>query len=108
MKTSKLSFFGKIAGVLGCGKKAVVSTHAVIYGATVEELRKGNQIVLGDFGSMLLKNRAARTGRNPMTGQSIAIPAKKVVRFRPAKQFRQDLGIISKPIKPASSGKGGR
>lgn len=45
-------------------------------------LAKGDSIVLPGFASLSVKKRAARTGRNPSTGKSIDIPARKVVQFK--------------------------
>jgi DNA-binding protein HU-beta len=44
-----------------------------------------NGFMLPGFGKLVLVDRKARTGRNPMTGDAIQIPAKKVVKFRVAK-----------------------
>lgn len=44
-----------------------------------------NSFTLPGIGKLVLVNRAARTGRNPRTGETIEIPAKKVVKFRIAK-----------------------
>lgn len=45
-------------------------------------LAKGDSIVLPGFASLSVKKRAARTGRNPATGQSINIPARNTVHFK--------------------------
>ena len=45
-------------------------------------LKGGDRVALVGFGSFSVSDRAARTGRNPQTGASINIPAKKVVKFR--------------------------
>jgi DNA-binding protein HU-beta len=44
-----------------------------------------NSFTLPGLGKLVLKNRAARLGRNPATGEQIQIPAKRVVKFRVAK-----------------------
>jgi DNA-binding protein HU-beta len=44
-----------------------------------------NSFTLPGLGKLVLVNRKARTGRNPATGETIKIPAKKVVKFRVAK-----------------------
>ena len=49
-----------------------------------EELKKGDKIALVGFGTLGVVNRPARQGRNPRTGKTIKIAAKKVVRFKPA------------------------
>ena len=51
-------------------------------GATTKSLRSGNRVALVGFGSFSISKRKARTGRNPQTGATIQIPAKKVVRFK--------------------------
>jgi len=45
----------------------------------------GESVILTGFGTFSTKARAARTGRNPQTGKTIQIPAKKVVKFKPGK-----------------------
>lgn len=56
-----------------------------IIGCIGENLRKGESVVLIGFGTFAVKERAARTGINPTTKQQIAIPAKKVIKFKPGK-----------------------
>lgn len=56
--------------------------HAVIC-AISDELAKGKNVQLVGFGSFRVTKRKARNGRNPSTGKSMKIPAKKVVTFRP-------------------------
>ncbi|MCF8231927.1 MAG: HU family DNA-binding protein [Bacteroidales bacterium] len=51
--------------------------------ATTKSLKKGDRVALVGFGSFSVAKRAARTGRNPKTGQEMQIPAKKVVKFKP-------------------------
>jgi DNA-binding protein HU-beta len=52
--------------------------------AIKEELKKDGKVALVGFGTMLVTKRDARQGRNPRTGKNIKIPAKKVVKFKPA------------------------
>ena len=51
-------------------------------GAATNSLKRGEKVALIGFGSWSISNRAARTGRNPQTGATIQIAAKKVVRFK--------------------------
>jgi len=59
-------------------KKALESFVAV----TGEALKGGEKVSLVGFGSFSISERSARTGRNPQTGASIQIAAKKVVKFK--------------------------
>jgi len=57
------------------------SIDAVIDGIT-KALKKGNRISLVGFGTFSVSKRKARTGRNPQTGKSIKIAARKVAKFK--------------------------
>ena len=50
-----------------------------------------NSFTLPGLGKLVLKNRAARMGRNPKTGEAISIPAKRVVKFRVAKAAKDAI-----------------
>jgi DNA-binding protein HU-beta len=54
---------------------------------TSKALKKGDRVALVGFGSFSLSKRAARNGRNPQTGKTIKIAAKKVVKFKPGKEL---------------------
>jgi DNA-binding protein HU-beta len=51
-------------------------------------LKKGDQVSLVGFGTFAVKARAARTGRNPQTGEEIKIKAAKVPAFKPGKGLK--------------------
>ena len=51
-------------------------------GNVTSELKKGNKVALIGFGSWSISARSARTGRNPQTGATIQIKAKKVAKFK--------------------------
>ena len=54
-------------------------------------LKKGDQVTLIGFGTFSVKERAARTGRNPQTGASIEIPASKTVGFKAGKALKDAI-----------------
>ncbi len=54
-------------------------------------LKKGGTVTLVGFGSWSVTKRAARTGRNPKTGESIKIKARKAPKFTPGKAFKDAL-----------------
>ena len=51
-------------------------------------LKQGDQVVLVGFGTFLVNDRAARTGRNPQTGEPLDIPAAKIPSFKPGKTLK--------------------
>jgi DNA-binding protein HU-beta len=54
-----------------------------------KHLKKGDRIRLVGLGILQVRKRAARTGRNPATGQPIHIKASRQVAFRPTKELRE-------------------
>jgi DNA-binding protein HU-beta len=54
-------------------------------------IKREGRLPLAGFGTFVVVNRKARTGRNPQTGAPIQINASKVVRFRPGKELKESL-----------------
>ena len=68
-------------------EKAVNATLEAIEGA----LAGGEKVQLVGFGTFEVRDRAARTGRNPKTGEEIKIPATKVPAFKPGKALKEKV-----------------
>ena len=56
-----------------------------LIGMITEHLKKGERVKIAGLGILVVRNRAARVGRNPATGETIHIKAGKKVAFRPSK-----------------------
>ncbi|MGH1469899.1 MAG: HU family DNA-binding protein [Cellvibrionaceae bacterium] len=56
--------------------------------SVAESLKQGDQVVLVGFGTFSVKDRAARTGRNPQTGQPIQIAAARIPSFKAGKALK--------------------
>ncbi len=54
----------------------------------IETLKSGSEVSIGGLGIFSTKVRAARTARNPRTGETVNVPSMKVPKFRPAKAFK--------------------
>ncbi|MGH7841167.1 MAG: HU family DNA-binding protein [Candidatus Binataceae bacterium] len=67
------------------------------FDAMTDVLARGDRIELRGFGSFGVKPREARQGRNPRTGAAVAVPAKAVPFFRPAKELRAAIGAPASP-----------
>ncbi len=78
-------------------RAAEVIINAVL-AAMTESLRSGSSIEIRGFGSFGIRQRRARTARNPKTGAAVDVPAKKICYFRPGKTLRQ----VSLPDSPSS------
>lgn len=69
-------------------KKDVEQLVEIIFDSIVGTLNKGEKIELRGFGSFRVRERNARKGRNPKTGEPVEIPAKRVAYFKPGKDLK--------------------
>lgn len=73
----------------GMGKNESESALNAVISCLSDLLAKGDSIVLPGFASLSVKERAARTGRNPSTGQPLNIPASKIVSFKAGSKLKE-------------------
>lgn len=72
--------------------KVDAEKKAMAFLATIEEvLEKGDEISFLGFGKFEVTERAARTCRNPQTGEEMQVEAKKVVKFKPGKSLAEKV-----------------
>ena len=81
---NKVEIINAVAEKAGMTKVDARKAVDAIVEATKEELKKDGKIALVGFGTLSVTKRPARQGRNPRTGKTIKIAAKKVVKFKPA------------------------
>lgn len=67
---------------------ATKALEAILDGIAIS-LKKGDPVVLVNFGTFTIKQRASREGRNPQTGEKITIKAAKVVGFKAGKALKE-------------------
>ena len=79
---NKSDLIDAMAGDAGVTKAAAKKALESFLGNVQGSLKNGNRVSLVGFGSWSVSKRAAREGRNPQTGQTIKIKAKKVVKFK--------------------------
>lgn len=65
----------------------------IFFDEIVEQLAKGGRIELRGFGAFSTRARDARVGRNPRTGASVSVKAKRVPYFKSGKEMRERLNI---------------
>ena len=88
---NKSDLIGRMASDAGITKAQAASALNSFTTATAEALKKGDKVTLVGFGTFSVSKRAARTGRNPQTGATIKIKAKKVARFKAGKELSGKL-----------------
>jgi DNA-binding protein HU-beta len=77
--------------VEGISKRQATEAFESAIEAICMHLEKGDRVQVPGFGSFSVSERAARTGRNPKTGESIEIAASKNIRFKPGKDLKDSL-----------------
>ena len=77
-----------------------------ILDAMNDALVSGHQIEIRGFGSFSINHRPPRMGRNPRSGESVAIPEKRVPHFKPGKALRESVVQLTADIEAGSSGFG--
>ena len=72
-------------------KKITKEVIAEFLNTVEEKVSGGNKLRIDKIGILQVKERAARMGRNPQTGEEIKIPASKKIGFRPAKSLKEQV-----------------
>lgn len=85
---NKTDLIDKVAAKAEVSKADAARVFNEIVDAISYSLKKGENVTLVGFGTFKVTDRAARTGRNPQTGQTIKIPAQKTPRFSAGKQLK--------------------
>jgi len=77
-----------VHGILGTTKVQAEQVVDSVINAITESLKKGEEVSIAGLGIFSVKLRAARTARNPRTGEMVQVPAMKVPKFRAAKALK--------------------
>ncbi len=87
----KKDLINAISKEAGMAKNESEAALNAVISCLTDLLAKGDSIVLPGFASISVKKRAARTGRNPSTGQPINIPASNVVSFKTGSKLKESI-----------------
>ena len=96
---TKAEVAAKLASKIGISNRQSVEAVEVFLECVKNALKEGDRVSLVGFGTFYIKERDARNGRNPRTGDSIAIPRKRVATFKPGKALREAV----KNLRPSAS-----
>jgi DNA-binding protein HU-beta len=86
---NKAELVGKVAENADITKKDAEKVINALFGTIEEALADGDKVQLVGFGTFEVRQRAARMGRNPKTGEEIKIAATKVPAFKPGKALKE-------------------
>ncbi len=79
----------KVHGVLGTTKADAERAVEAMIETIVNSLKGGDEVSIAGLGIFKTKMRAARTARNPRTGESVQVPAMRVPKFQAAKALKE-------------------
>jgi DNA-binding protein HU-beta len=88
---NKTDLVGLIAEKAEMTKKDAEKALVAVLDSIEETMVKGDKVQLVGFGTFEVRERTARTGRNPQTGADITIPAAKVPAFKPGKALKDAI-----------------
>jgi DNA-binding protein HU-beta len=86
---NKTELVSAVAEKAGITKKDAEKALSAVLGSIEEALASGDRVQLVGFGTFEVRPRAARTGRNPLSGAVIQIPATKVPAFKAGKALKE-------------------
>jgi DNA-binding protein HU-beta len=84
----KLDIINRVAEKTGVPKMKAEQAVDAIFHSMKEALTRGERIELRGFGVFVVKPRKRGVGRNPRTGEEVAIPSGKTIRFKPGKDLQ--------------------
>lgn len=88
MALTKIDIIGQIYNEIGLHKKECVAIVDSLFEIMKDELDKGKDVMISGFGKWSVRAKKERNGRNPQTGETIAIDARRVVTFKPSHVLR--------------------
>ena len=74
-------------------QREVESVVSAVFDSITDQLAHGGRVELRGFGAFSTRSRDARVGRNPRTGESVQVDAKRVPYFKPGKEMRERLNL---------------
>ena len=107
MAMTKADIVESIYEKIGFSKKEAADLVELVFDTIKDTLGKGQKIKISGFGNFVVREKRSRIGRNPQTGQSIEISARRVLTFRPSQVLRAEVNtsLEGKPIQPDSARK---
>ncbi|VAW48602.1 Integration host factor alpha subunit [hydrothermal vent metagenome] len=96
MALTKADIAQNLSDTFGFNKRESKELVEQFYDELSEVLISGEQIKLSGFGNFELRDKSARPGRNPRTGEDVSISARRVVTFKPGQKLRAQIDNYGK------------
>jgi integration host factor subunit alpha len=88
---TKIDIVGSICEKVGFSKKEVAKIVETVFDIIKETLQREDKILVSGFGNFFIRNKRARRGRNPQTGDSIEITPRRILTFKPSPLLKARL-----------------
>ena len=96
MTLTKAEIAEQVHNQLGRNKKESARMVEALFEIIKESLEEGKDVMISGFGKFSIRERGERTGRNPLTGDPIVLPTKKVVTFKCSGKLREKINDQTK------------
>jgi len=100
---TKADLIDEISRVVEMTRKDAEIIVETIFDSIVKTLRTGDKIEIRGFGSFRTRQRKARIGRNPKSGDRVEVPAKKIPFFKPSKELKDIVNGGAAALPPAQA-----
>ena len=105
---TKADLIEEVSRVVELTRKESEVIVEALFDSIVRSLRTGDKIEIRGFGSFRTRERLARIGRNPKTGDRVEVPAKRIPYFKPSKELKDlvngEAAVTVAPAVPPAAG----
>ncbi len=102
---TKADLVEEVARVTELTRKDAEVIVDTLFESVIKALKAGDKLEVRGFGSFRVRQRNARVGRNPKTGEKVEVPAKRVPYFKPSKELKdlinQKPPVLGDPLPPS-------
>ena len=91
---NKPDFIALMAERCDITKKDATEEYENVFGVLAEVLSEGNEVAIPDLGRFKIADRPARTARNPRTGETVDVPAKKTMKLQLSKNIKMAVSQL--------------
>ena len=88
---TKADIVEKVYDRIGFSKKEASELVELVFDSLKDVLRRGEKVKISGFGNFIVREKQARIGRNPQTGEQITISPRRVLTFRPSQVLKSTL-----------------
>jgi integration host factor subunit beta len=100
---TKADLIEEVSRVVELTRKESEVIVEALFDSIVRSLRTGDKIEIRGFGSFRTRERLARIGRNPKTGERVEVPAKRIPYFKPSKELKDLVNEAAASAVPAAA-----